>query len=587
MKNLSLVKNCLTGNNKDVLVSFVFLLVIFSFLVQSIYIIFQLPLFADGTFHATIIREIYTKGGIIDYSPVGWMGSPILTDVGLKPVIPHLPGFYVLNAILTNFTRDVEISIVVTNILTIILLISILYVFWRKLFNTDIALYSVIFLTATPMFLWLISHRLIEPLLYFASAVLIYHYFIHYHKRPSKLNFFLLTLLLAAVFWTKISGIALIFALLIDFFIKNGVKRTLILLFCTALILSPVLLYEMQTKGIIDNSFRNIPFADKIFHPWWEWDKPAWDVQLTSDADWNNTIKQLDEYWRRTAPAPQKYFIKADIPMFLQYFSILPVSTNASVHEFSPSAKNPGVTGLFTLIFILGLLFALLKKQYRRKTFFLCLLFLSLVSLVLYSTGTIGPFRHLFFISILFSIFFRFGITTLLLVSKNKLCRILIVSTVVIILQIVTFSETIHVLGYKNTFYGAVIKKGGITELRDVSRFIEVPEDENIFTPSPEVAYYISRPIVWDYRIFFVPKEKVPIYFEYFNASYLMIPHYMLRESINSEPNIKENWIKHVYNAIPTDSGFYELLKDGKYFQKVKDYKGFSVYRFNSNYSSN
>jgi len=582
MKNLSSVKNYLAENKKDVLIFSVILLVILNFLVLNIYVISQVPLFDDGTYHASIVREMRNQERIIDYSPVGWVMSPILIPISLKPVVQHLPLFYLTNTVLTCFVDNVELSMTITNLLSIIFLIVIFFKLLKNIFSKPVAFYSSILLAFAPMFLIVTGIRLMEGLLYFFGIITIYQYF-KYLKRSSIRNTATLVLFITTLFWLKITSIFLVLAIFVHFLIKNKPKKTLFIFIVILFLSLPLFDFMINTNGTISGTPPGIPIIDKyIFNPWWNWDRAEWDNQMTIDSDWLYYEEKMKLFGGSRTPTLQDNLKSVNISNLVQYFSIYPTFVSGRLGEYTPLADTSNL--LFLLIFILGVIVYLKLglRNKNEKNFIFLLLILGMCYIPFFmAPGAL--FRHSFFLQILCTVFF--GNAIYFITQKIKIMRIVkicFIGILVISLVSVSIKETENLLRYKYSFGHVIMSTGGRIELREVSREIMIPENENIFAPSEEICWYMNRPVVWDYRIFFVPKEKVSAYFKHFNASYLIIPHYMLKRSINGKPNIKENWIKHVY-SIPTDSGFYELLEEGKYFKKVKDYKAFTVYKFEHN----
>ncbi|HEC92241.1 MAG TPA: hypothetical protein ENI51_04485 [Candidatus Atribacteria bacterium] len=166
---------------------------------------------------------------------------------------------------------------------------------------------------------------------------------------------------------------------------------------------------------------------------------------------------------------------------------------------------------------------------------------------------------------------------------SKKLFSIIIL-VLFIFLPLILSEEILHIKSYKHSFYHNPSNEGGLEELIEFSNEYNIPEGSNIFSPNQlEVPYYLDRPIIWDYRIFFVSKKEVLQYFPYYNSIYLIIPNYMLQNYIYSSvykeyvPNTKDNWIG---GSLPMDSDFYKLLKEEKYFKLVKKYNTFTVYKY-------
>lgn len=574
MKNITSLKKYMSKNEKNILCFSVFILVIFNYLVLSIYVISQVPLFDDGTVHASIIREMRAQEKIIDYSPVGWVSSPLNERISIKPVVRHFPLFYVAATILTCFTDNVELSIVVINTFSIIFIIPIFFKLLKNIFCKYIAFYSSIFLLFAPMFLIVTCIRLMEGVLYFFGIIVIYEYF-KYLKKSSVANLILLVLFITTLFCLKITSIFLILPVFIHFLIKNKLKKTLIAFIAVLLLSLPLFTFMLENNRTLLPVTLGFPIVDEYLNPQWNRDIADWDNQLSIDSNWPLYEEKLGLVGRSRLPSLQDNFREVNVGALIQYFSIYPTFTSGRRAEYTPLTNTFNL--LFLLMFSLGIV-AYLGLGLQKKDFNGFLLLLALPCIPYFMMRG-ALFRYAFFLQIFFTVIY--GAAIYFMVHKiniSKIVKLCLICILVISVISVSATETKDLLRYKYSFGHALMPiGGGRVELKKVSTEMKLPENENIFAPSCEISWYMNRPVVWDYRILFVPKEKVVHYFKYFNATYLLIPHYMLSENVGGRANTKKNWIG---NTIPMDSGLYELLKEGKYFQKVKDYSAFAVYRF-------
>ena len=561
----------------------ILILVIYFGMINTI-ILNQVPVFADGAWHLSIIREINCEGYYPDSSPTGWV-TPELTPVSIESPINHPMVFYILSATLSLLINDIEIAVNIIEILSIIFLLIIFYLMVSKSLDEKVGLYTLFFLSFTPMFLWVVSHRTIEPLLYFMVILSLYGY-IRYSKTHNFSDLLLLVLFITCLFLIKASSWPFIIIVSLLILFKEKRLNDLIILLVLIIILSaPYIHYSINTRGTISPVQPGLPLLDKyVFNPWWSQERSLWDQQLAIESNENHLFEI-----RGSSHPNLKYTLLNNIQQgnlfgILQKFSIFPVSNMSGNHWYSPIGGG-NIRYLFTLILTLGILFYIITNKYRQSIFTAVFCATLIIGSIFYLH--IGIDRHLFYVQIIFSLLYGVGIVSILHVFLKKRWAVsIIIMVLVVSLILVNVSEIKDIESYKISLHHNVLSEGGIIELAALQNELNlnIPSDRNIFTPvHSEVSYYLNCPTIWDYRIFFINKNEVLYYFPYYNVTYLIIPNTMIKDQIyhngymKEVQNTKENWTG---NSIPVDSGFYKLLEEGTHFKIIKQYKAFTVYEF-------
>jgi len=527
--------------------------------VNSMYLLLTVPIFADGAIYAKTILDTINWGFVSND-------------------ISYLPNFFLIGAVLTLFTKNVEITLAILNILPILLLIILMYSVLSKQFNKQVGLYTAVFLSFTPMFLWVISHRLIDPLTYFFPILFIWAYLRFIRSFNSKegilIAIFLLTMIgLKSTLLPFIIGIFLHMAYSL---LKNTKKQ-----------------YIKIIKGVGIAGF----FTIFLFLPYLQYCYPIY-------ASYICPHEKLEEQYIFSILPEQKleqiiqiqnqflikqgtllylpdYLKEGEITGALQFFSLLPVYEKARGHWFSPFAGS--VWSIFLVIFLFGMIYwikgGFFKKDYSK---FLIISSIGIIPFMRY----FAIMRYLFYINIMTSVFFGFGFYYITKKIKTlKFAGAVMTAIVVVSLSLLIAGEVEDILPYKNSYGHNRVPEGGVSELVEVKKDIPAIVGATIFTLASEPAYYLNGETMWDWRLFFVNNEEdIIAYFEHYNITYLIIPKYSLCKKVWVGDRQVTNDLENFANpfAVPLDSTFYHMLNDGT-FQKIKEYKAFIVHKVQIN----
>ncbi|MFQ5909848.1 MAG: hypothetical protein ACE5IJ_03905 [Thermoplasmata archaeon] len=559
-------------------------LLLLGFLITSLVLLLTpmstVDVFSDGTYLATVVREVVETERYATASPVGWV-DPHLTPLSLDPPVLNPPLFIVLNAALASVTGDIVGALNVTNILPIVMLLVLFHEVTKVVFGEDASRYALLFLAFTPMFIWVAIHRLIEPLVYFLSSSS-FLLSVLYLRKPSWGIAVTLSLILSALLQTKLTGVPVALSVAAALVLWRRDKKTLLILGLTGILLTPYIYGDLAPKGTVSYGPPGIPYLDTdLFQPWWTMKRAPWDEELKQITNEEALFNIRIQVERERRDRLQDYVSSGRPLSVLQFLSALPVDPGANVNNFSPEARRTFY--LFLPLFVLGL-FVFTKKRLWLTEYGKILLLSTLIMLPFHLLT--GDRRYLFSLALLYSVVYALGLREALGAARARQLKLLIIGGLLVTATIMTYSQIRYVQRFSNSFRHDYIKPpGGLTELAEFLEGTSIPPDENVFTTSnAEVAWYTHRPTIWDYRILFLNStDDVVRFYSQYNATYLIISNHFLQEEVYSTiagdwvPNDKANWVG---NGIPRDSAFYFMLTEEIHFEKLNEYIAFTVYRF-------
>ncbi len=537
---------------------------------------FGMPLFSDSAFHASIIRSINETGIFPTFSPVGWVALD-MHPTSFSPYLTHPPLFYILGSYLSHFGFSIRASLSVINIMPTVAAVYFFYKLVKSFFNTQIALLSALILAFLPLSIWLVSHRIMEPLQYLLSMCTFYYAkkFIDTKFTP---NLWLAAVFASGILYIKITSLFIVLSF-IAFLVLMKVRAKLIL--ATSILIFtlylPYMAFSISSRGSFAYAPPGFPIIDsKILKPWWNRKLSDEEVKLNAASNneyLQNKIRQTDRDRRLFI---QDNIKKGDAGEIFQYFNPYPVSGSANPHWYSTIRV---FTGLFTVMSVIGLV--IYFKKHRKNKFHYLILPLFLFTAIYLTQVT--EIRYFFTLNILFIVFYSLTICELINSANKWPVRYSIFASLIIILSITAFSEILHSYRYKSSFIHNTTPTGqGISELPKVN----LSDDQNgssiLFTPAnSEASYYLNRTTIWDYRLFFVDKYNALKYLNEYKVKYLIIPNNYLNQEIYSFEkqrevvNDKSNWQG---SSIPIDSDFYQLLNNSSVIVKTQSFGAFSVY---------
>ncbi len=546
-------------------------------IVLGIYSVLGMPLFSDSAFHASIIRNIVQTEKFPVYSPVGWVAQD-MHPLSLRPFLTHPPLFYTAGASLALLGLSIQDALSVLAIIPTALSILYLYKINRFFFKNSISLLSALFLTVMPMSIWLISHRLMEPLQYFLCLSGLY-YLISYSKVKNNSYLVLSGMFLAAVLYIKITSLFFVVGGVITLFLLlHKFKEVFFLLIIILILYTPYTIFSLKTRGTISYAPPGFPVIDKyIFHPWWTWKIGDDEVKLNNISQNDNiilTLQDLDFYKRSYI---QNDIKKLNLSGALQKFFIFPISASANTHWFSDEIIY---SQIYLLLFVLGIIFYIF---HYRKSKYHYLLLPTFFMVIYYLTKT-AELRYFFVLNILVTTFLSISLIEFTKIMTSVSVRVIFLIIFAFSLSTILNTELQHSKLYKNSLVHNLLPEGqGIWELKKIEGSFPNDKNKTIFTPAnSEISYYWGNLTAWDNRLLFIPKGEIDKYLDLYNVSLIVIPNYLRYKEVYDIKNRQfvlntvSNWQG---NTIPTDSGFISYLNDEGEVNKILESQSFKVYK--------
>lgn len=558
---------------------------IFSSLIIGLLSVSDMPLFSDSAFHASVIREIQTTGNFLVHSPVGWVALD-MHPLSYLPYLTHPPQFYLLNTSLVLLGFNIKTSLSITSILPTILTVFFFYKLVDLYFDNRIALISSLLLVFMPMSVWLISHRIMEPLQYLLSISGLL-YLKRFIDNPKKSYIVLASIFFSVVLYIKITSLFIVVAAVIYLLISRiNFKSTFIFCFLVFALYVPYMIFAINTRGSISYSPPGLPIFDKhIFNPWWEWEITDREKELNTTSNYEEILMRLGTYDRNKRSFIQDDFQARDYSNILQKYNIMPISMNANPHWFSPELS---FTNFYLLLFLAGCVIYIVN--YRSSQFHNIIV--PLLIFTTYYFTLVAEIRYFYVLNILMTVITAIAFLKLLDMTVSRLAKIFLVSSLVISLSLISVSELKHSYQYKYSLSHNIMSKGnGLAELPKAIPYIDDSHASIYTSANSEVSYYLNRRTVWDPRLFFIPESQIDIYLDLYEVDLILLPKYLFRSHIYDYKTEKE-LVNSVFswqgNSIPLDSGFYKYLNSDR-VTHVGEYNTFYLYRrvLSENYSYN
>ncbi len=553
------------------LIYLMFLIAIF--LTFSI-IIQQVPIFADGSQHGGIIREITKTGSFPLEDFQGTQRNSLNSPISIRTPFLYYPSFYVLGATITSIGfNNINFSLLLLNILPIIISMFFIFLIFKKIFNRTIGLIGATIFIFSNIWLWMVVHRLMEPLI--ISLFLAIFYLILLKSELDTKNLILFSFLFVGLLLIKQSSFFIIFPLLLMVLFRFGFKKVIFLSLMIGLLFSPFVLFSINNSGSIGLTPPGIPLVDTfLLNPWWESNINDWEIELNNLSDSANLREKTLLQFKEIQLSPQNLLKSKNYLGIVQEFFIYPIMEKGH-RGYSPITQKDTFRSFgFILILFVSFLpsYYFSIKKGGNFRFFNIALFLIILT-ILFGWMKVSVFRHFLFVTPLTIFFILYPLKTL--GRKNRFIFLLILFLILLTLFINLGFEIQRDLNYQYTVghRALPVKEGGLSETIEMSNFIKtnVPKEENIFTNIAEFSYYFDRKIIWDDRLFFIEKEEdVLRMLDHYNFKYVVVPFYS--GTVN-----KDEW--KYYLGIPKDSTFNSLLNDKNYFNLIKEYNGFKIYK--------
>lgn len=544
------------------------------YIVASLFII-KVPVFADGAQHVWLTEHVYTTGALPSSDITGVQPSNFNVPVSINNSQPFLyaPLFYIFAGSVSFFTGSAQSAVELIDVLSAIFTALFLALALRNLFGRQAAFLGFFLILGSNMWLWMLVHRLVEPiLLCYISAF--FYILVKLKHQVSMKYAVLLGLFSAALLATKQSMYPVVAAIFLVLLMLKQWRRGLIGMALTVGLIAPVLLFSLHTSGTLLPSPIGWKPIDSMFtYAWWNQKPAKWEVELNALVDVDSlrqkTYAQFKEVQRSPGNLVTEYGITGLINQYNAY-STAPVSTEGY------QSSVPSKTYLIFLLLILLApiaIFALKRDNHRD------LVVPGLYLLVQAILGTLLWVRQpvfRYYIYLLITSFLLYSISLVFLLKKlPRQSSALLMAIVISAVAINDYNEVKRDLNYKYTAMHRALPgtNGGLADSiaygqKEASRS---SAKNHIFTPMVEVAYYSHKSYLWDNRLFFVhDKEKLIEMIGHYDFDTVVVPFYSGSLSM-------ADW--RYSEGIPSDSTFQKLLEDTSYFQVVERNATFTAYR--------
>jgi hypothetical protein len=479
-------------------------------------VLFQLPIFGDAANHARISRE--------------FLEGHFLTTAS-----PYPPFYNLVTA--AGMAVAGEQGFIAVTVISIVALGVAVYFFAAEVTGSPgVGLVSALIAYLSPKTPFYGGRLYMEVFLsvFFVLALVFLHRYLRTrHVRDIALC--ALACALAAV--TKQQGLILLAApvgvfLLCEELVIWARQRRLprflslrVYLPIVALFVVPALLWQVRNTGEFlpqsdytawaNNLARSITgFRSEI--PAWQ---QEWDQYLDQSFIDGGYLKtgsisaESRHVWPLEAVTTAEGFFSVNAPFWRHVARTRPLLPEAEIEALS-------------VLFVGGLLIWLVTHRPRQFS-----LFLAFFLLLNYATFVRNndQWRYHLFIPYILAFAVPFGVYFLATKLSKSLGHVVVICLALFLILYSTRylpTRTEAALGYWGGQAYAP-SKGGMRSVMDAGAFLKanLPENANFFAvPDTEFAYYVNRPAIYDYRLFFLPQSDLAQVFQDMGVSFIVIP---------------------------------------------------------------
>ncbi len=535
-----------------------------------------LPLFSDSAFHASIIRDIVRSGDFPSKSPVGWVAVD-MHPLSFAPFLTHPPLFYLMSAMMVLLGVNITTSLSIITILATILSVYYFYRIVCHFFNERLAFISALFLAATPMSIWINSHRIMEEVQILLGLCAIF-YITKYLESISSKDIVLSGIFSAALLYIKITSLFVVVSTVIYLVLnKTKLKDLIVYALTISLLYLPYLGFSVVTRGSISYAPPGFPIIDHyIFKPWWNWQKSADELALNAESNQDNLIQSLKTFDRNKRSFIQDSFKKWNVIDVIQNYNTFRISNSANYSWFSTSTV---FQYFYLALFVLGIVIFAVKYRHTKYHYLL----MPLLILTTFYLTKSAEVRYYFTLNILCIVFYSIAFDEILNKYPASIFRVFITSVLMVSLTTFIYSEMATARRYKYSLvHNLMPEDQGFIELVKAKPIINTATKNVIFTPAnSEVSWYLDKMTAWDYRLLFISEKSIVKYLDLYNVKQLILPNYLTNENIYNYklkadvPNTKKYWQG---TSIPLDSDFYKYINDKKMVTTVGNFNSFTIY---------
>lgn len=528
----------------------------------------EIPTFSDGVLHRCITENIIQSQEVS-------MDNPLNTTLFFQKKIDYFPIYHIDLSLLSLVTGvSIDNSYLIISIFCFLLIITLILAIMKNE-SSRLRIFSIIFLSFAPIFVWIFAHRIFE-IYTIPLAIFVFYFTIKWYYSQEEIYSILAGLISIILVIAKLALFPiLIFYIVIHItgYLKNKVKirRILFMWIIIGLISLPAIcFFLLNSQSVV----REVHILDSTFNP-----RISIEEQTLSNlSNYDNIEKVILNNYRIRDKLPflsDLLMSKRFIEIF-QYTSLYAITPNANYHWFGYRFLFKSVYSLFFIIFFYGFIYLIKSGKIKRLTFELILL---LCAIPFYMVSAMIYYN--FYVNVLFISIFSLGF--LLLISKNdygKMLKSFIIFILIIFLSFTVYSEIDNMLGYKHSIHHWDLPTGGVSEIENLSEYIISNNITNPVLGDLEgLCSYSQVNQKWDWRLFLLENETdFYNYIDKFNITYAIIP----KPYMNNNLNITE-WQQ---NFIPKNSAFYRILEKGD-IEKVRESENIILYKFeNENFTN-
>jgi len=471
----------------------------------------SIPVLGDGCHHTLIMKEIVQKGLFGVTSKVSY------------PLFYHLIGAWIYRVFgIVGVKLISPVSFSLSGVV-------VYFIALRLTKNRIVAFLSILFIAFSPKIIWYGAQIYMEPFMTLFILLAAYGAILLIERQDFK-TAIITGILVGLAIITKQQALFLLIAVPLSLLVARIEFKKNLIVICFALLiaLGPHAYMYSSTKSLIQPppnsvllqlSKNMLSTKNKILFGGAYELIPAWSIRLEEES------KGFTLYQRGVQRHEARHIRIRDM------LSIEKLVYLNSLYPFNWYGYTSNETALVLLkvLFLVGLAlsfnFALKDKKW---------LFLILTLIISWKFMDLGSDTKRYFVYLPILLAFVYPLALVFISKTNKGTGKSFLNSLIIFLFVVLLVPgiTIKAFTVRNatnrlaTLQCYSPSKGGIASVREVGRWIEKHSEisDKIYgTSGYEWRYYSNRGISFDYRIYFLSKERVGYWLRFWNTKYVMV----------------------------------------------------------------
>jgi len=470
-----------------------------------------LPVLGEGAQHAYIVKEIANKQSL---------------DIETKVYYPMF--YHIFGAVVYSLFGITGVKIIAPFMMTLSGLI--VYLIAKELTKSEfVALLSIPLIAFSPKIIRYGAQILMEPFLVFFICAAFYSLMFFYKKQNGE-GLIVSALLVAMAISAKQQGLFLFIAAPL-FLIVNKVELKKILLFIILILLfaaGPYLFLVSSTGGLVkpDRSYllhiqENPDLISRIIYVN-NWNLiPEWSKKLEKESG------GYELYKKGTIRFVANKFTLKDM---LNKNNLVYINSLYPAPLFGYVKENLR-TNVLEVLFLIGILITVIYSLKDPKWRGVLIVVLISWFFMFFSWGTL---KHFLYLPVFLSFIYFLPIQLIIKRIKSNNSGVSSACALIFLLFIIVVALIPYSLGIKAQYYTKGLEKtqcysrskGGIASIEEVGLWIQrhSKESDKIFGTSEfEWVYYTNRKSSFDYRIYFLPKERIDYWLKFWGTRFVII----------------------------------------------------------------